>query len=92
MSYKERVVITKGYSRLQTEASDGVNMVFDLEDNKTIKGDEPKVLIPLYSVDRVIKTTVMEERADKNPYGCTAEGGGSNAVDKAKACEDRTGE
>lgn len=95
MSYKERVVTTQGYSRLQTEADDGINMVRDLEEKKTIKSDdEPKVLIPFHAVDRVISTTAMEDRADKNPYGCTAtQGGGRNSkVDSAKACVGNVGE
>lgn len=87
MSYKERVVTTKGYSRLQTEADDSVNMVRDLEEEKTIKSDdEPKVMIPFHAVDRVVKTTAMEDRADKNPYGCTAESGGGGSRG-SKVCE-----
>lgn len=88
MSYKERVVTTKGYSRLGTEADDGMNMFRDIEEQKTIKGDEPKALIPFHAVDRVVKTVAMEERADKNPYGCTAEGGGEAKVDSATTCTD----
>lgn len=92
MSYKERIVTTKGYSRLGTEADDGMNMFRDIEEQKTIKGDEPKVLIPFHAVDRVVKTTAMEDRADKNPYGCTAEGSGGDAkVDSAKTCTDNVG-
>ena len=88
MSYKERVVTTEGYSRLQTEADDGINMVRDLEEKKTIKSDdEPKVLIPFHAVDRVVKTTTMEDKADKNPYYCEPDGGGSDSVCSAKACE-----
>lgn len=93
MSYKERVVTTKGYSWLQTEADDGINMVLDFERKKTIRGDDPKVLIPFYSVDRVVKTTAMEDRADKNPYGCTAQGGGGEGkVDSAEVCVDCVGD
>lgn len=91
MSYKERVVTTKGYSRLQTEADDGINMVRDLEEHKTIKGDDPIVLIPFHSVDRVVKTIAMEDRADKNPYGCSAKGGEA-LVDSAETCIDCVGE
>lgn len=86
MSYKERVVTSKGYSRLQTEADDGINMVTDLEAKKTIKGeDEPKVLIPYHAVDRVVKTTAMEDRADKNPYYCEPNEGG-DGVCSSKVC------
>lgn len=93
MSYKERVVTTKGYSRLETEADDGINMVRDFEEYKTIKGDDPKVLIPFHAVDRVVVTKTMEDRADKNPYGCTAQGGGSESkVCSAKVCTDCVGE
>ena len=93
MSYKERVVTTKGYSRLQTEADDGINMVLDLEEKKTIKGNNPNVLIPFRSVDKVVKTTAMEDRADKNPYGCTAQGGGGEGkVDSAEVCVDCVGD
>lgn len=93
MSYKERTVTTQGYSRLQTEADDGINMVLDLEEKKTIKGDDPKVLIPFRSVDRVVKTTAMEDRADKNPYGCTAQGGGGEGkADSAEVCVDCVGD
>ena len=92
MSYKERVVTTKGYSRLQTEADDGINMVIDLEEKKTIKGDDLKVFIPFRSVDRVVSTKTMVDRADKNPYGCTAQGGGSEGkVDSAEVCVDCVG-
>lgn len=91
MSYKERVVTTEGYSRLQTEADDGINMVRDLEEKKTIKGDDPKVLIPFHAVDRVISTKTMEDRADKNPYGCSAQGG-EGKVDSAKVCTDSVGD
>ena len=91
MSYKERVVTTKGYSRFQTEADDGINMVLDLEEKKTIKGNDPNVLIPFRSVDRVVKTTAMEDRADRNPYGCTAQGG-EGKVDSAEVCVDCVGD
>ena len=91
MSYKERIVTTKGYSRLGTEADDGMNMFRDMEEHKTIKGDEPKVLIPFHAVDRVVKTSAMEDRTDKNPYGCTA-GGGEAKVDSAQTCTDTVGE
>lgn len=87
MGYKERVVTTNGYSRLQTEATDGINMAIDLVAEKIIAGEEPRTLIPFCSVDRVIKTTTMEDREDKNPYGCTAQGGGGDAVvDSAEVC------
>lgn len=80
MSYKERVITTKGYSRLATEADDGVNMVRDLEEKKTIKSEtEPKILIPFHAVDRVVKTVAMEDREDRNPYGCEPSGGGGGA-------------
>ena len=92
MSYKERVVTTNGYSRLQTEADDGINMVRDLEEHKTIEGNEPKVLIPFHAVDRVVKTTAMENRDDKNPYGCVAQGGGDSKVDSAITCTDTVGQ
>lgn len=92
MSYKERVVTADGYSRLQTKASDGINMVLDFEEKKTIKGDEPKVLIPFQAVDRVVKTTAMEDRDDKNPYGCTPKGGGEAKVDSAEVCVDCVGD
>lgn len=85
MSYKERVVTTIGYSRLQNEASDGINMVIEFENKDTIKGDDPKVLIPFHAVDRVVKTTAMEERADKNPYYCEPDGG--DGVCSSKCCE-----
>ena len=86
MSYKERVVTTKGYSRLQTEADDGINMVRDFEEKKTIKGNDPNVLIPFHAVDRVIKTTAMEDRADKNPYNCDADSDGGSGVCGSKVC------
>lgn len=70
MSYKQVVTKTKGYSRLQTEASDGITMVFDLDAKKTIRGDDPKVLIPFHAIDRVISTQIAEDRPDRNPYGC----------------------
>lgn len=91
MSYKERVVTTNGYSRLQTEADDGINMVRDLEERKTIEGGDPKVLIPFHAVDRVVKTTAMEDRTDKNPYGCVAQGGDAGIVCNAKVCVDSAG-
>lgn len=71
MSYKQVVIKTKGYSRLQTEASDGITIVFDLDAKKTIRGDDPKVLIPFHSIDRVISTQIAEDRPDRNPYGCS---------------------
>lgn len=92
MSYKERVVTTKGYSRLQNEADDGMNMAVEFENKETIKGEDPLVLIPFHSVDRVVKTTAMEDRADKNPYYCEPDGGDgvcSSKVCTAKvACDD----
>lgn len=92
MSYKERVVTTKGYSRLQTEASDGINMMRNFEEKQTIKGDEPKVLVPFHAVDRVVSTKTMADRDDKNPYGCVAEGGGDSKVDSAITCTDKVGQ
>lgn len=87
MSYKEREVTSIGYSRLGTEAEDGMLIQRDLEERKVIKGDGG-VHIPFHAVDRAVITTNMVERPDRNPYGCTAEGGGK--VCSAKVCEGKT--
>lgn len=85
MSYKERVIETQGYSRGGAEAVDGINMIRDLEEEKTIRSEtEPQVLIPFHAVDRVVKTTSMEDRADKNPYYCEPSGG--DGVCSSKVC------
>lgn len=90
MSYKERVVTTKGYSRIGTEADDGMNMFRDFEEKKTISGDDPNVLIPFHAVDRAVIIKTMIDREERNPYGCTS-GGGVCVVDKAKTCTNYAG-
>lgn len=95
MSYKERVVTTQGFSLLGTEADDGIAMVFDLEANKTIRGeyDGSKVLIPFHAVEGVVKTTSSEDRDDRNPYYCgTADNSKGGIVGDAKVCVDCVGE
>lgn len=84
MSYKERLITSIGYSRLGTEAEDGVVLQFDLEEHKTINGGG--VYIPFHAVDRAVITKTMVDRADRNPYGCTA-GGGACVACEGKACE-----
>lgn len=84
MSYKERLITSVGYSRLETEAEDGVVLQRDLEEHKTINGDG--VYIPFHAVDRAVITKTMVEREDRNPYGCTP-GGGVCVACEAKVCE-----
>lgn len=91
MSYKERVVTSIGYSRLGTEAEDGVGIQRDIENGRTVRNEERSVLIPFHAVDRGVITVSTTDKADKNPYGCVAEGGGSNKADSAKACVDSVG-
>ena len=58
-----------------------------------IKGQSNETLIPFHAVDRVVVAKTMEDRADKNPYGCTAQGGGSEGkVCSAQVCKDSVGE
>lgn len=94
MSYKERVVTTQGYSRLGTEADDSIGMVRDVESGRTIRSDDRNTIIPFHAVDGVVATTSTEDKDDKNPYYCEAEGGGSGnrgKVGKAKVCVDCVG-
>lgn len=92
MSYKQGVIKTKGYSWLQTEVEDGATMVFDLDARKTIRGDgNPKVLIPFHAIDRVISTKFIEERPDRNPYGCNAQSVVGGKVCDAVVCTDIVG-
>ena len=90
MSYKERVVESHGFSLGGAHAIDGVNMIRDLEEKKTIKGvdedDNSTILIPFHAVEAVIKQTTMEDREDKNPYYCEPSGGGSEGVCSSKVC------
>lgn len=91
MSYKKGVITTKGYSRLQTEATDGATMVFDLDGRKTIRGDgNPKVLIPYRSIDMVISTKSVIDQPDRNPYGCVPKSSCCTVCD-AIVCTDCVG-
>lgn len=92
MSYKERVVTSVGYSRLATEAEDGVGIQRDVENGRTVKSEDHSVLIPFHAVDRAVITISSTDKADRNPYGCVAEGGGNSKVDSAQTCEGNVGE
>lgn len=89
MSYKERVITGKAYSRLGTEAEGDANIQRDLEERKTIYGGE--VLMPFHAVDRVVMTTAMVDKEYHDPYGCDTGAKGVMVADKGVSCIDCAG-
>lgn len=89
MSYKKMVITVEGYSRLQSVAKGKSSMYHDIEAKKTIRGEDPRVIIPFHSVDMVVSVKTFEDRPDRNPYGCTPTRGGT--VGNAEVCTDCVG-
>lgn len=87
MSYKKVVMTVEGYSRLQAVAKGKAPMCYDFEARKTIRGEDPKVLIPFHSVDKVVSVKTFEDRPDRNPYGCKPQTSGCT-VCNAVVCTD----
>lgn len=91
MSYKKEVITAEGYSRLQAIAKGKSPMHYDIEAKKTIRGEDPRVIIPFHSVERVISVRVLEDRPDRNPYGCKPEILEGGKVCTARVCKDKVG-